>query len=746
MKALKSLKNSFVILISAIALIAAVCGVVFGGNPTAAYADSYDDEQTQQDKNYKFALVDVNVDVNEDKTMRITENLYTTFEDNNVNTGFIRDIQRITRIKRKIGEKTISGYDIFAPLTDIEFKLYRYNEFNDYKSAIEDGVVPSAADISGLEEMPSKYSYELYENGQFHSIKMQKQSGYLQSGTYLFQLSYTYDLSEDKAGGFDDLTLDVLGYDMNYAAAVHGKVNFPKSIDRSNAGVYLNNSSAFEGRALWQPDASEGDRLNVKDTSVEFYTCLKTDAKRSFTVQVILPDGYFKGVGLTFFWYYIPFIVIAAAAVVALVILAIKMIDKKPLETVEFYPPEGMSVMRFSSIWHRGVRDKDTAALILKWAGLGLITIQQDGYSDVILRPTGKLPTRRGTRKRRKAPAANVFDEFPDRVSAETGTGGVESSDPFGFGEPDGENQVSSAEMKKYFANAAERNYYDALFGGIGGTNMFSSRVFSTQPYSAQRRLYEVTEALKRSGETPPTLDGRLNKKAKYLFPYISLIPMVCAIAYQCILNQTFVPLFFLIFMAAGSFVLPSMGGPRKAIFIAYIFPVAFFAMPYFAFIMMGTMPAYDYIRLMYIAPFIWAIGNFALPLLKGRRTEEAHKYYGQMLGFKNFLLKAELPRIQKLFDENPEYFADILPWCFIMGISDKVEKRFKSLEIKINMPQYVIDRVNVYVLAGCMRRAYYSGAPRSSGGGHGGFGGGGGGGHGGSSGGGGGGGGSRGC
>lgn len=746
MKALKSLKNSFVILISVIALIAAVCGVVFGrGNSVSASALSA--EASSADNNYKFALVDVNVDVNEDKTMRITENLYTTFRNSNTNTGFIRDIQRITRIKRKVHDKDVFGSDIFAPLTDIQFKMFNYNGINDYEAAIEEGFVPDKSDIFRLQEMPSKYTYSLYDNGQFHSIKMQQQLEYkLDAGTYLFQLSYTYDLSEDKAGGFDDLTLDVLGYDMNYAAAVHGKVNFPKSIDRSNAGVYLNNSSAFEGRALWQPDASEGDRLNVKDTSVEFYTCLNTEAKRSFTVQVILPDGYFKGLGLTFFWYYIPFVVIAAAAVVALVILALKMIDKKPLETVEFYPPEGMSVMRFSSIWHRGVRDKDTAALILKWAGLGLITIQQDGYSDVILRPTGKLPTRRGTRKRRKAPAANVFDEFPDRVSAEPSTGGVESSDPFGFGEPDGENQISSAEMKKYFANAAERNYYDALFGGIGGTNMFSSRVFSTQPYSAQRRLYEVTEALKRSGETPPALDGRLSKKAKYLFPYISLIPMVCAIAYQCILNQTFVPLFFLIFMAAGSFVLPSMGGPRKAIFIAYIFPIAFFAMPYFAFIMMGTMPAYDYIRLMYIAPFIWAIGNFALPLLKGRRTEEAHKYYGQMLGFKNFLLKAELPRIQKLFDENPEYFADILPWCFIMGISDKVEKRFKSLEIKINMPQYVTDRVNVYVLAGCMRRAYYSGAPRSSGGGHGGFGGGGGGGHGGSSGGGGGGGGSRGC
>ncbi|MDE5729811.1 MAG: DUF2207 domain-containing protein [Clostridia bacterium] len=745
MKALKSFKNCFVILISALALAAAVCGVVFGrGNSVSASALS---AEASVDNNYNFALVDVNVDVNEDKTMRITENLYTTFASSNVNTGFIRDIQRITRIKRTVNGKIISGNDIFAPLDDIEFKLYKCDTSYGYKTAV-DGV-PTAADVAEFEEMPSKYTYELYQNGQFHSIKMQKQSGYLQSGMYLFQLSYTYDLSDDKAGGFDDLTLDVLGYDMRPATAVHAKVNFPKSIDRANAGVYLNNTSSFEGRALWEPDADMGDALSIKDTSVEFYACFNKGAKRSFTIQAILPDGYFTGTGLTFFWYYIPFAVIAAAAVVALLILALKMIDKKPLETVEFYPPEGMPVMRFSAIWHRGVRDKDTAALILKWAGLGLITIQQDGYRDIILRPTGKLSAKKSTRKRRKSTATNVFDEFPDRVSAEPSSGGNVTSDPFGF-EEGGDNAISPADMKKYFANAAERNYYDTLFSGIGGTNMFSSRVFatqsvfSTQTNSAQRKLYTVTEALKKDGETPSPVDGKLQKVSRYVFPYLSLVPMVCAIAYQCLLTQTFVPLLFLIFMAAGSFVIPSMGGPRKAIFIAYIFPVAFFAMPYFAFIMIGTMPAYDYAKLMFIAPVIWAIGNFVLPWLKGRRTEEANKYYGQMLGFKNFLLKAELPRIQKLFDENPEYFADILPWCFIMGISDKVEKRFKSLDIKIRVPQYVTDRVNVYVMASCMHRAYYSGAPRSSGG-RGGFGGGGGG-FGGSSGGGGGGGGSRGC
>ena len=75
------------------------------------------------DDNYNFALVDVNVDVNEDKTMRITENIYTTFQVDGLNTGFIRDIQRITQIKREVNGDIISGSNIFAPLTDLPQKL-----------------------------------------------------------------------------------------------------------------------------------------------------------------------------------------------------------------------------------------------------------------------------------------------------------------------------------------------------------------------------------------------------------------------------------------------------------------------------------------------------------------------------------------------------------------------------------------------------------------------------------------------
>lgn len=720
MKFLKSRINlKVVILIIAFALAGLFGGLFAGVNNGNADGDSnVAFASGNADTNYWFPKIDVSVDVNEDKTMVITENMLTRFDTSNVNTGFIRDIQRITQIKRTVNGEVISGEEIFTSLTDISLTVYDEN----------------------MKEVPSKFTYSLYDEGQFHSIKMQKSSGYFLAGDYLFSLTYTYGLGDDKAAGFDDLTLDVLGYDMAHVDLFHAKVNFPKPIaNHVDTAVFLNLHSNFSARERWEPKLN-ADKLEIGESSIEFTANTSFYKNRSFTVQVILPDGYFSGAGKTFFWYYIPIVLLAAAAVVALAVLAVKMLPKKPLQTVEFYPPKGVSVMRFSAIWHRGARERDVAALILKWAGAGLLTIEQDGARHIILRPTAKVNLD-GTNKKRKKRTLpqEVFEEFapPQEDLFATARNDLTEESV----NEESLNGVSVADNIKYFDNSAEKNYYKTLFSGIGGYGYFSSREYNSSSYSSQRKLYEVAKQLIDAADSPAVVHELANK-TRFLIPYLSLVPMILAMVYQCILTSTFMPMFFAIFMAAGTFVLPSAGKDGSKIILLYIFPLAFFFMPYGIFVTMFAMPAYDYIRLLYIAPAIWAVGNFVLPHFNGRRTDEANKLYGQMLGFKNFLLKAELPRIQKLFDENPEYFSDILPWCYIMGISDKVQTRFAALNFR--MPAYIQDNINVAVVSSCILLSNHRGAPRSSSGG-GGFGGGGGG-HGGSSGGGGGGGGSRGC
>lgn len=610
------------------------------------------------DSNYYFESVKVDVDVRRDKTFAVRETMQVVFKASGVNTGFIRDIQRVSKTTKFVNGKKVAGKNFIAKLSDVSVR------------------------IDGGE---AKVTRSLYDNGNFHSIKMQRPEGYFAADTNVFELSYIYDMSDDRARGFDDFTFDVLGYAMNTVHKFEATVTFPEGTDLSDVTFRTNHM------LLFSPNQNKDEAVEIGENTLYMRAYPYAEGK-GYTVQVILPKGYFD-VKLTFLWYYAVFAALAAAAVIATIILLVKNLSKKPVETVEFYPPEGVSLMRFAAIWCKRVKSKHAAALLLKWAGSGFIKIERDGRNNLTLYPCGK------------------------RTNGKDANG------------------------KRYCENSAESNYYRVLFSGIGGGGKFSTKYYKKNADHFQKtRLYEATKRLKENGNTPPVSVPQ--DKIKLIFPVLSFIPTVLVVVYQSIAVRTFLPVFFLIFFAAGTVV--SIIALHIKQPIIYLMPVLEYAIIYSAFVATVALPLYDYAKIIYLAPVIYALGNFIFPYLIFKRTDEAHALYGKMRGFKRFLLYAELPRIQLLFDDNPEYFADILPYCLIMGISDKVKKRFAALEIKV--PPYVTENIDTRKVASEMSYLSFMGMPRSSSGGGGSSSGGGGGGHGGSSGGGGGGGGSRGC
>ena len=52
----------------------------------------------------------------------------------------------------------------------------------------------------------------------------------------------------------------------------------------------------------------------------------------------------------------------------------------------------------------------------------------------------------------------------------------------------------------------------------------------------------------------------------------------------------------------------------------------------------------------------------------------------GELLGLKKFIEVAEKNRLELLVADNPEYFYDILPYAYILGVSDKWIKQFESI------------------------------------------------------------------
>lgn len=121
-----------------------------------------------------------------------------------------------------------------------------------------------------------------------------------------------------------------------------------------------------------------------------------------------------------------------------------------------------------------------------------------------------------------------------------------------------------------------------------------------------------------------------------------------------------------------------------------------------------------------------------------GRRTKIGAEWYGQILGLKRFIEVAEQNRLEALAEETPEIFYDILPYAYVLGVTDVWSKKFES--IAIQQPDWYISthsNLNSYYMWSSLSRSMGTlhssmvsvPAPSSSSGGGGSFGGGGGGG-----------------
>ena len=68
---------------------------------------------------------------------------------------------------------------------------------------------------------------------------------------------------------------------------------------------------------------------------------------------------------------------------------------------------------------------------------------------------------------------------------------------------------------------------------------------------------------------------------------------------------------------------------------------------------------------------------------LMERRTAYGTKILGKIKGFKRFLETAEKHELEELVTKNPEYFYNILPYTYALGISNKWIKQFETIVIE---------------------------------------------------------------
>jgi len=89
----------------------------------------------------------------------------------------------------------------------------------------------------------------------------------------------------------------------------------------------------------------------------------------------------------------------------------------------------------------------------------------------------------------------------------------------------------------------------------------------------------------------------------------------------------------------------------------------------------------------MYFVTYIIGLITIAVLILFAKivpkRTQFGNEILGKLKGFKRFLETAEKPQLEALVNENPEYFYNILPYTYALGVSDKWVSQFETIAMQ---------------------------------------------------------------
>ncbi len=90
-------------------------------------------------------------------------------------------------------------------------------------------------------------------------------------------------------------------------------------------------------------------------------------------------------------------------------------------------------------------------------------------------------------------------------------------------------------------------------------------------------------------------------------------------------------------------------------------------------------------LKILYLIALLANISIFILTLLMKRKNSYGEQLTAKIRGFKNYIEVAEKNQLEMLVEENPNYFYDILPYAYVLGISKKWIEKFEDIPIPAN-------------------------------------------------------------
>ena len=566
------MKKVKLILLSLIAVMLLVPNIVFGTS-NYDFGDSGSSNYSKYD--YYIQSYDVNMVVNEDNTFEIVETIDAFF--NVPKHGIIRSIPLTGTVKRANGTEQ----SMRVKVTDVDV-----NE---------------------------KFSLSKSKGNQ--SIKIGNASKTI-TGKQQYKISYTYKIfGKDNLDNADEFYFNIIGTEWDIPIQnVSFTIKMPKEFDKEKLGF----SAGKYGR-----EGTTDITYKVSGNTITGAYNIGLNAKEGITVRLELPEGYFM-ISSEFELKSIISIAICILCVLIGVFVWYKYgRDDKPIETVEFYPPEGLNSLDVAFIYKGKVDRQDTISLLIYLANKGYLKIEETGEDGILRKKKFKI-----------------------------------------------------IKVKEYDGNnPEERIFFNGLFSGKKEVTK------SDLEYSFYKTIDSVVSSKNKKEDKDKIYDKTATKKRMILIPFI-IIMMFLTLG----LNFSFFKLDPEFLLFAGIGILSTLGilfgtTTRKSTGLSIIITIAI------SFIALCTRMEDLSCSYTYVIEFVFEIVALATILMlygiSTKYTPYATEMLGKIQGFKTFLETSEKEKLEMLVNEDPQYFYNILPYTYVLGVSDKWMKKFESITIE---------------------------------------------------------------
>lgn len=440
------------------------------------------------------------------------------------------------------------------------------------------------------------------------------------SGILNYKFSYDIQMQDLGIGNLQIFYYNILGIDWNMPFK---KVNFKVSFPKDVENK--ENISFYVGK--YKSNYAENISYSWdNDKTLIGHSNSEIPAKTGITAELQLSSGYLN---LTVYREYVwPGIVVS---IITLLFILYKFMrygrDRQIVSVTNFYPPRGLDSDVIGAIENLKVDNRNVVSQILLWAKKGYIKIELDNMKNIILTKIKEIDS---TKLLTESKLFNKIFKNNNSVF-------VVKKNSLDF-------KTISDYREELFT------YVDDNYEIVDRKTIFLQKICGALAILGfiMTMFFEFNVVY---------VGGNLfTRLLIFLVIYVVvqvIIQILLKISAKLIYNKLYVNIFLLIF--------------------SVLLIITTYSFIYY----------YKLNMLVIIQPILLIIQLF-FTVHMTNWTEDGARLYGEILGFKDFLIKAEKEKLEMLLEENPSYFYDILPYAYSLGLTNIWVDKFKTIDFEV--------------------------------------------------------------